>query len=96
MAGPRRVREPERLHPVPQDVREREQAALARQHAAQVLDPRPVLLDAVEALDALVVVLVGLLLAHVLGADCLAEGETAIGDVDVVVMVDCGGADVLV
>lgn len=70
--------------------------ALARQHAAQVPDPRPVLLDAVEVLDTLVVVLVGLLLAHVLGADCLAGGEVAVGDVGVVVVVDCGGADVLV
>lgn len=40
--------------------------------------------------------LVGLLLVHVLGADCLAGGEVAVGDVDVVVVVDCGGADVLV
>ena len=72
------------------------QAALACQHAAQVLGPRPVLLDAVEVLDAFVVVLVGLLLAHVLSADCLVGGEVAVGGVDVVVVVDCGGADVLV
>ena len=42
------------------------------------------------------VVLVGSFLVHVLGADFLAEGEVAVGDVDVVVVVDCGGADVLV
>lgn len=96
MAGPRRVRGPERLHLVLQHVGEREQAALARQQAAQVLDPRPVPSDAVEALDALVVVVAGALLVHVLGADFLAEGEVALSDVNVVVVLDCGGADVLV
>jgi len=50
----------------------------------------------VEVLDALVVVVAGALLDHVLGADFLAEGEVAVGYVDVVVIVYCGGADVLV
>jgi len=78
-----------------QHVGECEQAALARRYAAQVLDPQPVLLDAVEVLDALVVVVAGALLVHVLGSDFLLEGELAVGDVGVVVVVDCGGADVL-
>lgn len=96
MAGPRRVREPERLHLVLQHVREREQAALARQQAAQVLDPRPVPFDAVEVLDTLVVVVAGALLVHVLGANFLAEDEVAVSDVNVVIVLDCGGKDVLV
>lgn len=38
----------------------------------------------------------GALLVHVLGADFLAEGEVAVGDVDIVVVLYCGGEDVLV
>lgn len=92
MAGPRRVREPERLHLVLQVV------AGGPRAPARGPGPGPPTRTArcLEVLNALVVVLVGLLLAHVLGADCLAEGEVAFSGVDVVVVVDCGGADALV